>query len=410
MKHFIFISCLMFGLNLSMAQQFSTGLKPLTKEELSNIEKGRKTYLGAGELLLKSTLKSYGNAQAKSFDLRNIDGVTPIRNQGGCGSCWAFAAISAIESNYALKNKDLSIDLSEQSILSCAATGGSCQGGNPGKVFEWLLLYPDAFLQDEIKNPYKQQDNNCISPIIKNDVKIINAGYLMRENVPSFEEYVSEVKNLITTFGAISVAIFAEGCPEFMNYTGGKVINFKTNNRPNHAVSVIGWDDDKQAWLIRNSWGTYWGDEGYGWVGYDALNINEFMFAETLGEDKINEDTIKPVPNKEQVIFNLVDNLGSTQEYQEVFVKIGDGTPFRFYMNEKNKQYYNYIPVDKGTQRVQIITKSIINKNNKKAMIFGVLKGEINFNTSVNYQLKYDKVVKDNIFNLKIEKLVKKKK
>ncbi len=77
MKHLIFISCLMFGLNLSMAQQFSTGLKPLTKEELANIEKGRKTYLGAGELLLKSTLKSYGNAQAKSFDLRNIDGVTP---------------------------------------------------------------------------------------------------------------------------------------------------------------------------------------------------------------------------------------------------------------------------------------------------------------------------------------------
>lgn len=410
MKQLLFFISLIIFFNSSIAQQFSTGLKPLSEQELKTLEEKRKTYMGAGEKLFKSTQNSYGNPQAKSFDLRNIESVTPIKNQGACGSCWSFAAISSIESNYALKNQKKQLDLSEQTLLSCAdGKLGSCSGGHPLLVFTWLLDDPQAYLQEEKNNPYTAQNNSCVTPIIKTDIKLINAGVLQREKTPNFQTYIDEVKYLLTTYGALTVGIHAENSAEFRNYKGNGVITAKTSIAQDHAVNVIGWDDDKQAWLIKNSWGTYWGDNGYGWVGYDALNINFFMFAETSGVDENNKPD-EPINRKEKLIFNLVDNLGKSQEYQEIFVKIGDGEPFRFYMNEKNKQYHNYIPVDKGKQRVQIITKSVVTKNNKKAMIFGVLKGELDFDKSMNYKLKYSEVIKDNIFNLEIEKVVKKSK
>jgi C1A family cysteine protease len=410
MKQLLFLISLIISFNSSIAQEFSTGLKPLSEQELKTLEEKRKAYMGAGEKLFKSTQNSYGNPQAKSFDLRNSNCVTPILNQGNCGSCWAFASIASIESNYALKNQQY-IDLSEQSLLGCTEGQlGNCElGGHPLLVFGWLLDDPNAFLQKETDNPYKEINNSCISPIVKTKIKLINAGVLQRENTPNFQTYIDEVKYLLTTYGALTVGIHAENLTEFRNYKGNGVITTKTSIAQDHAVNVIGWDDDKQAWLIKNSWGTYWGDNGYGWVGYDALNINFFMFAETSGEDENNKQD-ESINGKEKLIFNLVDNLGKTQDYQEIFVKIGDGEPFRFYMNEKNKQYHNYIPVDKGKQRVQIITKSVVTKNNKKAMIFGVLNGELDFDKSMNYKLKYNEVIKDNIFNLEIEKVVNKSK
>lgn len=406
MKNYILILlCLLMADGHS--QTVSTGLKKLTEEEKLSIEKKKKAFLGDGVKLFKSTLKSYGNPEAQKFDLRDLDAVTPIKDQGQCGSCWSFCALASIESNYALLNQTF-IDLSEQSILGCTDIRlGSCEnGGHPLWVFDWLLNQPASFLQFEDNNPYKGNNNSCVYPVVKNDIKLLDAGIFYRNSAMSFEEYIATVKSMITTYGAIGAAVYSAS-PAFQQYSINDDVITAKGGYTDHVINVIGWDDNKQAWLIKNSWGTYWGHQGYGWIGYDALSIDEFMYAVVSGKDEIVVDP--PLVTKDNVILNLIDNLGESQNYEEIFVKVDDNEVFRFYLNEKNKQYHNYIPLSKGEHKLQIITKSIIEKDDINTMIFGVLKGDINVQSNTNYKLKYGKVIQNNILNLEIEKVVKKK-
>lgn len=392
---FVFV----FAFN-SYSQKKGTGFIQLSQEEKIQLANKQKEYKGAGNSLLKSTLKSYGNVDAVKFDLRDVNAITPIKDQGACGSCWAFASIASIESNYALKNKNF-IDLSEQSLLTCAVTGlGDCQqGGHPERVFTWLLVDPDSYLQNENDNPYIGNSTiSCVTPILKNDVKLKDGGAFSKYTTTSREDYIRLVKELITNYGALSAAL-QSATPSFMNYKTGVIT--EKGSQLDHAINVIGWDDDKQAWLIKNSWGKNWGQDGFGWIGYDALGIDQFMYVETYGVDK----PIPKIDTKEKRIFNISSALANMQKYQEIYVKVDDEEPFQFYMNEKGKRYQNYFPVTKGKHKIQIITKSVITKNEKNAMIFGVLKGNIEIKGNVNYHLQYDKPLKDNIYRLKIEKI-----
>ncbi|MCO5233414.1 MAG: C1 family peptidase [Chitinophagales bacterium] len=404
MKKIISTLFLVFALLFSFAQN-GTGYIKLTDAEQLELDKEVATFKGAGISLLKSTLKSHADITASKFDLRTIEGLTPVKDQGKCGSCWAFSSLATIESNYALVNSKL-LDLSEQSLVHCVqpALGDCKNGGHPYIVYSWLLTNKDAFLENETENPYADLSTSCNFPIVKTDIKLTDAYYFKKEQAKSRDEYINTVKSFIAEFGAISAAV-CSNVPSFMNYKAGEVLR-DTTSRLDHAINVVGWDDDKQAWLIRNSWGPYWGENGYAWVGYDALGINEFLAVETAGIDDNNDKIV--VDKKDKVIFNLIDNLGKTQEYQEIFVKIDDNKPFRFYMNQPKKLYHNYIPITKGKHRLQIITKSIVTKNGKRAMIFGVLKGEMEFNGNSNYKLKYGELIKDNILNLELEKVTKK--
>lgn len=393
-----------------LGQNKGTGLVNLTEKEKAELLRMQKEFKGAGASLLKSTLTSYGDASATKFDLREVNGVTAVRDQGVCGSCWAFSSNASLESNYALKNNAY-VDFSEQSLLGCASAAGlegDCiLGGHPSIVFTWLLYNPDSFLEYEDDNPYMDNDITCTIPIVPANIHVVDAGIFLKYFANSRDDYISTVKELITGYGALSAAIQSNH-PDFINHKGGNVITAKGDNLVDHAINVIGWDDSKNAWLIKNSWGTDWGDRGYAWVDYDALNLDQFMYVDTTGRDESNEATVEDI--KDKVILNLADNLGANQEYQEIFVKIDDGAPFRFYMNKSGKLYHNYIPVSKGEHRIQVITKTLVKKKDKKVMIFGVLKGPLEIKGNVNYKLKYGKRIKDNIFNLEIERVKGKKK
>lgn len=469
MRKVVFTFLMLLIIVGGFAQQKGTGLVTLSKEEEVELDSQREEFKGAGDFLFETTALTFGDVKSRSFDLRDIQGVTPIRDQGSCGSCWAFASLSSIESNYALKSKR-QVDLSEQSLLNCSESQlGSCNGGNPLKVFTWLIYEPDSFLQYEEHSPYQGIVSDCINPIIKNKIEITNNGVYYRSGASSLEKYVQEVKKMMVQYGALTAIVQTVGTG-FMNYGGGSVLNAK-GDAPDHAVNIVGWDDDKQAWLIKNSWGVNWGDEGYAWVGYDALGIDFFLYVETTGidennpvfnleeevaeleveeedilieevdeivviEDEIVEDgdggiidaqviTVidtpvdivieeekkeeKKTPKSNKVIFNLVDNLGKSQQYQEIYIKIDDEEPLRFYMNKKNKLYHNYIPMTPGKHHIQIITKSIVIKNEKRAMIFGMFNEEVEIKGNVNYKLKYKRVQKDNIFDLELERIVRKK-
>jgi len=195
------------------------------------------------------------------FSWTDLGKVTPVRNQSSCGSCWAFAAMGAYESSYLIRN-NISIDASEQDIINCAGAG-SCSGGWYDPVFDFMLTNGVA---TEVTEPYQAIDAFCDATNAK-PYRAINWGFVTaKHEIPS----VSEIKDALCQYGPLSVAVNATAA--FQAYTGG-VFNENATGSINHAVTIVGWDDDKNAWLIKNSWGSWWGDNGYMWIDYNSNKI-----------------------------------------------------------------------------------------------------------------------------------------
>jgi cathepsin L len=204
---------------------------------------------------------------AAKFDWRTIGKVSPVRNQRSCGSCWAFAAIGAYESSYLIQN-NLAIDASEQHILNCAtyANGqdaGTCGGGWYDPVFNWMLTHGAA---DDTTVPYVWVDQACptnVSSPYRADVW----GFVTDKwAIPPVEQ----IKQAICAHGALAVAVRATSA--FQSYAGG-VFNEAASGPINHAVVLTGWDDDRGAWRMKNSWGYDWGDGGFMWIRYGSNSI-----------------------------------------------------------------------------------------------------------------------------------------
>jgi len=192
---------------------------------------------------------------------------TPVKDQGNCGSCWAFATIGNVEAAV-LKKTGVAYDLSEQHLVSCNPLWWGCNGG--GFAYDMLVPsmndYPGAMLESCF--PYTATDAYCIFCANPAWSPVDQWGYITNgHNVPS----VDAIKNAIYTYGSVSVWIYADRT--FQAYTGGV---YNTNRRritTNHGVVLCGWDDAKQAWRLKNSWGTGWGENGFMWIAYNCPDL-----------------------------------------------------------------------------------------------------------------------------------------
>jgi len=266
-----------------------TGLKTPAAAQLTKLIKAQN--IKASKLLkILPKLKVVAcSPNAGKFDWRKAQGTTNIRDQGTCGSCWAFATHGAFEGNYRIRNKSI-IDSSEKDTLDCSGAG-TCRGGwwahqhliNKGSATE--AAYPYA--------PVKQTCQNITRPY-----SAITWGYVgNKSSVPS----IAALKQALCNHGPLAVALRATNL--FKAYTGG-IFNEFAAGKVNHGVTLIGWDDNKGAWLIKNSWGTGWGskcgygqERGYMWIKY---NCNKVGYAASWVEAKP-----KPVPVKEDCVsFN----------------------------------------------------------------------------------------------------------
>lgn len=199
------------------------------------------------------------SATAARFDWRTSDGSTPVRDQNGCGSCWAFATHGAFEGSYAIRN-NLLIDSSEQDTLDCSGAG-SCRGG--WWAYQYLI---DKGSAKETVYPYTARDDTCKTSVVR-PYKAVAWGYVdSSRRIPT----VSSIKAALCRYGPLSVAVRVTGA--FQAYKSG-VFNEKDTGNVNHGVTLIGWDNTKGAWLIKNSWGTGWGMSGYMWIAYDSNSI-----------------------------------------------------------------------------------------------------------------------------------------
>lgn len=211
-------------------------------------------------------------ATKKAYDARSAGYVTPVKDQQ-CGNCWSYSAMGAYEASYKRVN-NVAADASEQYVVNCSG-GGDCgpAGGLAYKVFDWMVdnnknVATDATLPDA-GVAGACPGGTPVSQFYATDWGVVDpSGDILK--IAS----VASIKEAICKYGPVAASVYVTDA--FQDYTNG-VFNETPSNyanpSTNHAIVLCGWDDDKHAWLLKNSWGTDWGEDGYMWIDYGTNNV-----------------------------------------------------------------------------------------------------------------------------------------
>merc|ERR1719466_508358 len=196
-------------------------------------------------------------------DWRKNGSVTPVKNQGHCGSCWAFSATGSLEGAHFLKTGKL-VSLSEQNLVDCAGKEGNhgCMGGLMDLAFKYIKA--NGGIDTEASYPYTAKTGKkCL-------YNATNSGANLTSWVDVSHKSEADLQKAVGTVGPISVAIDASK-PTFHFYKKGVYHDHKcSSTRLDHGVLAVGYGSATQAngrnkdfWLVKNSWGEKWGMDGY---------------------------------------------------------------------------------------------------------------------------------------------------
>ena len=278
-----------------------------------------------------SCLEQVAQPTDKTVDMRDYGIVTPVRDQGQCGSCWAFGTTAALETSVLLKNgfgsgvDTSSLNLSEEQLLSCTSevtrpagipiNADSCGGGYPFIAAQYVMQHS---IVTEAQWPYatQQQSSQCRQHESQHtQFQGRQWGWVCPNGpFPCITPSEVDIKRAIVKYGSVVSAINVDS--EFENYEEGIYDNNACENGiwrtgsdgkktcvsndtsansnvlgvpiTNHIIQIVGWDDANQAWLIKNSWGSCtgvtseayphqcWGEHGFGWIAYNTNNIGAY--------------------------------------------------------------------------------------------------------------------------------------
>lgn len=248
---------------------------------------------------LSSTGASGGDTSVVSlglpgqFDWKNANGgdwMTTVKDQGSCGSCWAFSAVGIVEAqyNFSSGNPNLDLDLSEQYLVSDCSTSGSCSGGNNAAA---LTFIKNNGVPDEDCFPYTASNGPCSGRCsdYSSRLKTVEETGYVANNIATVKQYLVEKGPLSVAMGIGS----AVG-----GYFDDNGIYRATNDTVlNHAVVISGYNDTGNYWIVKNSWGTGWGDNGYFKVGYGECGIESYVYyASVTSGDPIPTPVPTPTP------------------------------------------------------------------------------------------------------------------
>lgn len=197
------------------------------------------------------------------WDWRIEGGTTPVRNQGyHCASCWAFGAVAVFESAIMVATGRAE-DLSEQQVIDCNTGGWGCSGGPRSAAYEIFMTYGAVA---EACLPYIDDENPTCEQGSCEPIDYMDDWADVPPDITSLKEAVYEQPL------AVGMTVYED----IFSYTGGCYENDE-QQPANHAVLIVGWDDTMcdgaGAWIVKNSWGPNWGDEGYVYIKYGSASI-----------------------------------------------------------------------------------------------------------------------------------------
>jgi rhodanese-related sulfurtransferase/C1A family cysteine protease len=242
------------------------------------------------------------------FNWRNYEGgdwTSPVKNQGGCGSCWDFAALGALEAVINIENDapTLDLDLSEQYVLSCLPLAGDCGGGHSWKAFKYIISeeadgnYVNGIIPESCF-PYQADDTVPCSdkcPDWESQlIPVSDYGYWY-PNLPSDRD---AIKTQLIEKGPLVTYLYATADFKTWGWAHHDPDDYYPYPGPvgaiNHAVVIVGYKDDPTIdnggyWIVKNSWGTGFGYDGFYNVEYDSLHHGELItYVEYVPDSKLN--------------------------------------------------------------------------------------------------------------------------
>ena len=268
-------------------------------------------------------------ASAPVFDWRNKHIVTPVRAQGRCGSCWAFATLGAYEGSWLKVNKvnptsadAKALNLSEQNLLNCTPHSNG-RAGYPAKAMNRVKSNGVDTEQDE---PYRRANQHG-----RRGHFAYTAAAWGFVDKTVFKPKTTQIKAALMQHGPLVVCMCASD--NFQAYRNGVFTERPPTTEPriNHVVTLIGWDDTCNAWIIKNSWGTNWGDacgigteRGYAYIRYDSANIGAYAAWIDAAKNTKLASAIRKVPaaaSKEVILVYEPSNKASKKV--SIRIKVG---------------------------------------------------------------------------------------
>ena len=214
---------------------------------------------GYHRLNLGSGCKSFTGTTGSvsdSYDWRNYNAVTGVKDQGQCGSCWSFSATGSMEGAWAISKGSL-VTLSEQQLVDCSKRYGNlgCNGGFMDNAFQYAI---DNGMCSEASYPYVSGTTEASGMCVRCDPVVRISGCMDVE--PSNQLVLKQA----VSKGPVSIAIEAD-TKYFQFYSTGILTSSSCGTNLDHGVLIVGYGSENGIpyWLVKNSWGTSWGEQGY---------------------------------------------------------------------------------------------------------------------------------------------------
>jgi C1A family cysteine protease len=202
----------------------------------------------------EATLHVKGERNDDSVDWRTQGAVNPVKNQGQCGSCWAFSAVGAVESAWKIAGNALA-SFSEQQLVDCSTAYGNhgCNGGLMNNAFNYWIKGSKG-IELESDYPYTARDGTCKFSAAKIKGTITSFKVIAQNDCDGLLHAITQQP--------VSVGIAANA---IMSYTSGIFNNPRCGTQLNHGVTAVGYGTQgtQEFWIVRNSWGASWGEQGY---------------------------------------------------------------------------------------------------------------------------------------------------